>query len=71
MVNTQDYTVGKLIELWESADLSVSDGTVEATGLDEIMVSYEGSDGTLEVEYTISEPGGYRTDSNENFHIAD
>ncbi len=68
MVNTETHTVDELIEKWRNADLSISDGSVTATDMDEITVEYEGKDGILEVLYTLSD-SAYRTDSNESFQI--
>lgn len=69
MVTTKDYTVAELIEMWREADLTVSEGEVTATEYDKITVEYEGSDGILEVEYSVSDQGAYRSDTEERFEI--
>ena len=68
MVDTVNYTVEELIEMWNEGDIDVSDGDISATEFDEITVSYEGSDGTLNISYR-TEGSAYRGDTEEQFNI--
>ena len=68
MVNTVDHTVEELIKLWNEGDIDISDGEASATEFDEITVSYEGSDGVLNVTYT-TDGSAYRGDTESQFNI--
>lgn len=68
-IDTTEYTVEELIQLWVQGDLSVDEGTVRNADPETIQVSFEGQQETLSLTYSLAEDLTYRTDESGNFDI--
>ena len=60
---TLDRTVEELIDDWLAGVLTLSEGNVRHQDNETIAVKYEGTDGFLEISYTLAEELSYRSDT--------
>lgn len=67
----RDAPVEELIGLWQNGDLTLDEGDVSHVDNTTIQVEYEGTDGKLQVTYTLAEELSYRSDreDSERFNI--
>jgi hypothetical protein len=71
-IDTTEYSVEELIQLWVQGDLSVTDGEAQTVDTPEaIEVKYEGLDGDLTLRYDLSSAYTYRSDEETQFDIMD
>lgn len=62
----RNATVSELVDLWQEGELTLEEGTVKRTDHTTLHVEYEGTDGTLELTYTLAEELSYRSDGTQD-----
>lgn len=71
-IDTTEYSVEELIQLWVQGDLSVTDGETQTVDTPQaIEIKYEGLDGDLTLRYDLSSAYTYRSDKETQFDIMD
>jgi hypothetical protein len=68
-IDTTEYTVDELMQLWQQGDLTVDEGTVQDIDQETLEVAFEGQQETLFVTYGLSENVTTRTDESGHFNI--